>query len=81
MVVGKPPVPWRPTSLDDSRAGACFVCSGCGCGMFEHFLLSTVISLFFFSLSLGDDPIQTEILFRRAIKPKPTNQPRPLALA
>ena len=30
---------------------------------------------FSFSLSLGDGPIQTEILSQRAIKPKTTNQP------
>ena len=28
-----------------------------------------------FSLSLGDGPIYTEILYQRAVKPKPTNQP------
>ena len=28
-----------------------------------------------FSLSMGDGPIQTEILSQRAVKPKTTNQP------
>ena len=31
--------------------------------------------LFSFSLSLGDGPIETEILSQRAVKPKTTNQP------
>ena len=55
MVLGKLPVPGRPTSLDKSRARAYCSCSRCGWG-FGHFysLLSFLSS---FSLSLGDDPI------------------------
>ena len=34
-----------------------------------------VYHFFFFSLSLGDGPIYTEILSQRAVKPKTTNQP------
>ena len=37
MVLGKLPVPGRPTNLDSSRAGACCACSGCGWGLFGHF--------------------------------------------
>ena len=37
MVLGKLPVPGRPTYLDDSRARAYCACSGCGMGLFGHF--------------------------------------------
>ena len=53
MVLGKLPVPGRPTNLDYSRARA--YCRG-GRGLFGHFF-SRVSFLFSFSLSLGDDPI------------------------
>ena len=39
MVLGKLPVPGRPTNLDYSRARAYCACSGCGWGLFGHFLL------------------------------------------
>ena len=74
MVLGKLPVPGRPTNLDHSRARAYCACSGCGWGLFGHFL-SRLSFLFSFSLSLGDGPIETEILSQRAVKPKTTNQP------
>ena len=48
-------VPGRPTSLDDSRAGAYCACSRCGWGLFGHFF-SHLSFLFSFSLSLEDDP-------------------------
>ena len=51
-------VPGRPTNLDYSRARACCACSGCGWGMFGHF----ISRLSFFILS------------QRAVKPKTTNQ-------
>ena len=56
MVLGKLPVPGRPTNLDHSRARAYCACSRCGWGMFGHFFscLSFPSS---FSLSLGDGPI------------------------
>ena len=73
-VLGKLSVPWRPTSLDDSRARACCTCSRCGWGLFGHFF-SHLSFLSSFSLSLGDGPIWTEILSQRAVKPKTTNQP------
>ena len=37
MVLGKLPVPGRPTNLDKSRARAHCACSGCGWGLFGHF--------------------------------------------
>ena len=37
MVLGKLPVPGRPSNLADSRARAYCACSGCGWGLFRHF--------------------------------------------
>ena len=37
MVLGKLPVPGRPTYLDYSRARAYCACSRCGLGLFGHF--------------------------------------------
>ena len=56
MVVGKLPVPGRPTNLDWSRARAYCAGSRCGWGLFGHFF-SRLSFLFSFSLSLGDGPI------------------------
>ena len=56
MVLGKHPVPGRPTCLDKSRARAYCSCNRCGWGLFGHFY-SHLSFLFSFSLSLGDDPI------------------------
>ena len=47
-------------------------------GVVWTFFVSSIISLFFF-LSLGDGPIQTEILTQRAVKPKTTNQPKSIS--
>ena len=72
-MLGKLPVPERPTDLDYSRTRAYCACGRCGWGLFGHFF-SYLSLLFSFSLSLGDGPISTEILFQRAVKPKTTNQ-------
>ena len=56
MVLGKLPVPERPTCLDESRARAYYSCSRCGWGLFGHFY-SRLSFLFSFSPSLGDDPV------------------------
>ena len=61
MVLGKLPVPGRPTNLDYGRARVYCACGGCGWELFGHFF-SHLSFLFSFSLSLGDGPIQTEIL-------------------
>ena len=53
MMLGKLPVPWRPTYLEESRARAYCACSRCGWGLFGHFF-SRLSFLFSFSLSLGD---------------------------
>ena len=49
MVLGKLPVPGRPTNLDYSTARA--YCSRCGWGLVWTFFFSSVISLFFLPLS------------------------------
>ena len=49
MVLGKLPVPGRPTNLDKSMTRAYCACSRCG--LFGHFFLSSIISLFFLPLS------------------------------
>ena len=56
MVLGKLPVPGRPTNLDHSMARAYCACSRCGWGMFGHFF-SRLSFLSSFSHSLGDGPI------------------------
>ena len=55
-VLGKLPVPGRPTNLDYCRARAYCACNRCGWGLFGHFF-SHLSILFSFSLSLGDGPI------------------------
>ena len=59
MVLGKRPVPGRPTNFDNSEARAYCACSRYGRGWFGHFFLLSII-LSSFSLSLGDGPIWTE---------------------
>ena len=51
-VLGKLPVPRRPTNLDKSRARAYCACSRCGWGYFDIFSLFYPFS--FLSPSLGD---------------------------
>ena len=50
MVLGKFSVPGRPTNLDNSTARAYCACSRCGLGLFGHFFLSSIFSLFFLPL-------------------------------
>ena len=54
MVLGKLPVPGRPTNFDFSRARADYACNRRG--WFGH-LLSRLSLPSAFSLSLGDGPI------------------------
>ena len=51
MVLGKLPVPGRPTTSEDSRARAYCACSRCGWGVVWTFFLSSIISLCFLPLS------------------------------
>ena len=48
MVLGKLPVPGRPTGLDKRRARTYCACSRCGTGLFEHFSL-----IYYFSFLSG----------------------------
>ena len=73
MVLGKLPVPGRPTILIIVGQGPIALAAGAGGGGLDIFTLIYPFS--FFSLSLGDSPIWTEILSQRAVKPKTTNQP------
>ena len=57
MVLGKLPVPGRPTNLDNSRARAYCACSRCGRGVVWTFFFSHLSFLSSFSHSLGDGPI------------------------
>ena len=57
MVLGKLPVPGRPTNLDNSRAKAFCACSRCGWGWFGHFYshLSFLVFLSLFGRRLDID--------------------------
>ena len=74
MVLGKLPVPGRPTYLDYSRARAYCACSRCGRMIFLDIFFSCLLFFLSFFLSLGDGPIKTEILSQRAVKPKTVSQ-------
>ena len=50
MVLGKLPVPGRPTNLDKSRARAYYACSRCGWGLFGYFYSHLSFSLPFLPL-------------------------------
>ena len=73
MVLGKLPVPGRPTILITVGQGPIALVVGAGGGGLDIFTLIYPFSSF--SLSLGDGPIKTEILSQRAVKPKTINQP------
>ena len=51
MVLGKLPVPGRPTNLDHSRTRAYCACSGFGWGLFGHFFSRLSFLIFFLPLS------------------------------
>ena len=75
MVLGKLPVPGRPTILITVGQGPITLAVGAGGGGLDIFTL--IYPFPSLSLSLGDGPISTEILSQRAVlNPKqPTNQP------
>ena len=70
MVLGNLPVPGRPTVLVWKRVGQgpTALAVGAGGELFGHFY-SHLSFLLSFSLSLGNDPIETEILSQRVVKP------------
>ena len=73
MVLGKLPVPGRPTYLDYSRARAYCACSRCGLGGLD--ILTLIYPFSSLSLFLGHGPIYTEIVSQRAAEPGETNHP------
>ena len=60
MMLGKLPVPGRPTNLDHSMARAYCACSSCGWGWLDIFSLLSFLSSF--SLFLGDGPLYTQAM-------------------
>ena len=68
MVLGKLPVPGRPTTSEERRARVYCACSRCRWWLFGHFF-SYLSFLSSFSRSLGGGPISTEILSERANQP------------
>ena len=73
MVLGKLPVPGRPTIWPIVGQGPIVLAVGAGGGCLD-ILYSPILSISF-SHSLGYGPIKTEILSQRVVKPKTTNQP------
>ena len=73
MVLGKLPVPGRPTIWMIIGQGPIALAVDAGGGLFGHFILLYPFSTF--SLSLGDGPIEIEILSQTAAKSKTPNQP------
>ena len=72
MVLGKLPVPGRPTILITVGQGPIALAVGAGGVVWTFF--SSILSPLSLSLSFGDGPIYTEILSQKAVKPKTTNQ-------
>ena len=75
MVLGKLPVPGRPTILDYSRARAYYTCSRCGWGLFGHFY--SHLSFSPLSPSLWETArYRLKYCLKGPLNPKqPTNQP------
>ena len=71
MMLGKLSVPGRPTNWRKVGQGPIALAVGAGGGCLDNFSVGYLSS--FLSPSLGDGPIQTEILSQRAVKAKPTN--------
>ena len=73
MVLGKLPVPGRPTNLDKSRARTFCACSRCGWGLFGHFF--SRLSFLFLSPSLWETArYRLKYCLKGPLSPKqPTN--------
>ena len=73
MVLGKLPVPGRPTYLDKSRASAYCVCSRCGWELFGHF--SLIYHFSFLSPSLWETArYRLKYCLKGPLSPKIINQ-------
>ena len=72
MVLGKLPVPGRPTNLDYSRARAYCSCNRCGWGVVWTFFLSSITS--FLSPSLWETTrYRLKYCLKGPLNPEPTN--------
>ena len=76
-VLGKLPVPGRPTNLDYSRARACCTCISCGLGLFGRFFSPILLSPL--PPSLWETArYRLKYCLKGPLNPKqPTNQPTP----
>ena len=75
MVLGKLPVPGRPTNLDFSRARACCACRRCGGGCLDIF--SLIYHFYLLSPSLWETArYRLKYCLKGPLNPnQPTNQP------
>ena len=75
MVLGKLPLPGRPSNLADSRARAYCACGGCGWGLFGHFY--SHLSFLSSSPSLWETArYRLKYCLKGPLNPnQPTNQP------
>ena len=79
MVLGKLPVPGRPTYLDYSRAKAYCACGGAGGGCLDDF--SLIYHFFFFSPSLlVTARYRLKYCLKGPLSPKTTKQPNRLSV-
>ena len=75
MVLGKLPVPGRPTNLDYSTARAYCACNRCGWGVVWAFFLSSITS--FLSPSLWETTrYRLKYCLKGPLNPEQTNQPK-----
>ena len=73
MVLGKLPVPWRPTILITVGQGPIALALGAGGGGSDIFTL--IYPFPSVSLSLGDARYRLKYCLKGPLNPKPTNQP------
>ena len=75
-MLGKLPVPRRPTNLDYSRARAYCACNRCGWGLFGRFFFSLIYHFTFLSPSLWETArYRLKYCLKGPLSPKqPTNQ-------
>ena len=75
MVLGKLPVPGRPTNLDKSKARTYCACSTCGWGLFGHFFSQLSFLFSFFHPLWETARYRLKYCLKGPLSPKTTNQP------